>query len=96
MLKLRKVGWSIRAGGIWVRVGGTVCNTLKGGGTEKRGGDTKILKRGRQAGSRGGVPYKGAGDGAPLRTMPTIRDLRLQLNISHEHCKFFSKDNNTK
>ena len=56
MLKPRKVGWSIRAGGIWVRVGGTVCNTLKGGGTEKRGGDTKILKRGRQAGSRGGVP----------------------------------------
>ena len=28
-----------------MRVGGTVENTLKGGGTEKRGGETKILKR---------------------------------------------------
>ena len=37
-----------------MRVGGTVSNTLKGGGTEKRGGQTKILKRG-QAGSRGAL-----------------------------------------
>ena len=66
MLKPRKVGWSIRAGGIWVRVGGTVCNTLKGGGTEKRGGDTKILKRGRQAGSRGGGALKRSGGWSPL------------------------------
>ena len=44
-----------------MRVGGTVCNTLKGGGTEKRGGDTKILKRGRQAGSRGGCLKKERG-----------------------------------
>ena len=29
-----------------MRVGGTVQNTLEGGGTEKRGGETKILKRG--------------------------------------------------
>ena len=65
MLKPRKVGWSIRAGGIWVRVEGTVCNTLKGGGTEKRGGDTKILKRGRQAGSRGGA-LKRSGGWSPL------------------------------
>ena len=28
-----------------MRVGGTVKNTLKGGGTEKRGGETKISKR---------------------------------------------------
>ena len=41
------------AGGGYVKVGGTVWNTLKGGGTEKRGGETKILKRGK-AGSRGG------------------------------------------
>ena len=27
-----------------MRVGGTVKNTLKGGETEKRGGDAKILK----------------------------------------------------
>ena len=37
----------IRAGGGYVRVGGTVQNPLKGGETEKRGGQTKILKRGR-------------------------------------------------
>ena len=29
-----------------MRVGGTVYNTIKGVGTEKRGGDTKIFKRG--------------------------------------------------
>ena len=37
-----------------MRVGGTVSNTLKGGGTEKTGGQTKILKRG-QGGSRGAL-----------------------------------------
>ena len=36
----------IRVGGGCMRVGGTVSNTLKGVGTEKRGGETKILKRG--------------------------------------------------
>ena len=36
---------SIRAVGGSVRVGRTVQNTLKGGGTEMRGGKTKILKR---------------------------------------------------
>ena len=46
--------------------GGAVGNTLKGGGTEKRGGETEILKRG-QAGSRGGALKWGAG--TPLRTM---------------------------
>ena len=35
----------IRAVGGCVRVGGTVWNTLKGDGTEKRGGETTILKR---------------------------------------------------
>ena len=43
--------------------GGTVWNTLKVGGTEKRGGETKILKRGGQAGSRGGCLKKGAEGG---------------------------------
>ena len=39
-------------------------NTLKGGGTEteKRGGETKILKRRGQGGSRG-VCLKGWGEG---------------------------------
>ena len=62
------------AGGVCVRVSGTVWNTLEGGRTEKKGGETKILKRG-QAGSRGG--------GTPLRTMPqnyVVR--RKQLAVS--------------
>ena len=41
--------------------GGTVQNTLEGGGTEKRGGETKILKRGGGDGSRGGCLKKGGG-----------------------------------
>ena len=57
-----------------MRVGGTVKNTFhQGDGTEKRGGETKILKRreggwGKQAGSKSGCLKKGAG--TPLRTMP--------------------------
>ena len=47
--------------------GGTVENTLKGGGTKKRGGETKILKRGIKLG-QGVVALKG-GAGTPLRTM---------------------------
>ena len=31
-----------------MKVGGTVWNTLKGGGTEKRGSETKILKKGEE------------------------------------------------
>ena len=48
-----------------MRLGGTVENTLKGGGTEKRGGKQRFLK-GRQAGSRGGC-LKKEGTGTPLR-----------------------------
>ena len=51
----------IRAGGGFIRVGRTVQNTLKGGGTKKRGGETKILKRRGQAGSRGGCLKKRRG-----------------------------------
>ena len=39
----------------------TVQNTLKGGGTKKRRGETKILKRRGQAGSRGGCLKKRRG-----------------------------------
>ena len=53
-----------------MRVGETVENTLKGGGTEKRGGETKIFKRG-QAGSRGEYLKKGVA-GTPLQTMRLI------------------------
>ena len=54
----------IRAGGGCIRVGRTVWNTLKGGGTEKRGGETKILKggggkSGQEVGAlKGGTPYE--------------------------------------
>ena len=41
-----------------VRGGGTFWNSLNGGGTEKRGRETKILKRGR-AGLRSGCLKKG-------------------------------------
>ena len=47
-----------------MRVGLTVLNSFKGGGTEIRGGETKILKR-RQAGSRGGFLKKGGGGMKP-------------------------------
>ena len=40
---------------------GTVSNTQKGGGTEKRGRERKILKRSGQAGSRGGCLKKWGG-----------------------------------
>ena len=59
----------ITAVGGCVRVEGNVWNTLKGDGTEKCLGETKILNRGgRQAGSRGGC-LKKRGAGTPLRTM---------------------------
>ena len=50
-----------------VRVGGTVWNSLKGGGTEKRKGEAKILKSGGQAGLRCGC-LKKRGTGTPLPT----------------------------
>ena len=54
-----------------MRVGGTVKNTLKRGGTEKRGGETKILKRGEGKLDQGMGHFKKVGEGAgtPLRTM---------------------------
>ena len=57
----RLVG-QIRAVEICMKMGVTVQNTLKEGGTEQRGGNTKILKRGMgQAGSMGGCLKKGEG-----------------------------------
>ena len=70
VLIMRKEGWWlvcwIRAEGGYMRVEGTVWNTLKGGGTEKRGGETKILKRRGQAGSRCGCLKRGGGGWNPL------------------------------
>ena len=45
------------AGGGCVRVGETVWNTLKEGGTKKMGGETKILK----GGGGGGQPESKSG-----------------------------------
>ena len=46
-----KEGWLVLLGQEGcVRVWGTVWNTWEGGGTEKRGGETKILKRGGKLG----------------------------------------------
>ena len=51
-----------------MRVGGT--GTLKGGGTKKKGWETKILKRGRGKLGRGVCASKrGEGAGTPLQTM---------------------------
>ena len=58
-----KEGWCVRLGpegGSLHNIGGTVWNTLKGGGIEKRGGESKILKRGK-AGSRVGCIKKEGG-----------------------------------
>ena len=51
----------IRAGGSCVWVGETVWNTLNEGGTEKSGGEAKILKKKGKAGLRNGYLKKGAG-----------------------------------
>ena len=53
-----------------MKVGGTVENTLKGGGTEKNGGDTKILKRGFKLGQGVGALKRKAG--TLLRTMTRV------------------------
>ena len=45
----------IGAGGVCMRVEGSVSNTLKGGETEKRGGEINILKR-RAGWVKGWVP----------------------------------------
>ena len=62
------VGW-IRAVGGCMRVGEIVENILKGGGTEKRGEEAKILKMGASC-VKGWVSLKGGeGTGSPSRTM---------------------------
>ena len=59
----------VMAEGGFVKVRGTVWNTLKRGGTEKSGEEKNILKRRGQAGSRGGYLKKeGKGAGTLLQT----------------------------
>ena len=66
--------------------GGTVWNTLKGGGTEKRGEETKILKRRGQSGSRGGsLKKEGRGAGTLLRTKADLKK-RVYEEICSKFC----------
>ena len=58
----------MRAVGAYVMVGGTIWKTLKVGGTEKSGGETKILRR-EQAGQGVSALKMGRGAGTPLRAM---------------------------
>ena len=83
------------AEGSSVKVGGTVRNTLKRGGTEKNGEETKILKRRKQAESRDGCLKKeererggrGRGAGALLQTKADLPQL-----VYEEIClKFYFK-----
>ena len=60
-------------------VGETVQNTLKGSGTENRGGKTKILKGGGQAESRGGCLKKEGGQEPPYELWATTLSLLLKL-----------------
>ena len=53
LLIMCKEGWSVELGQEGVAWGGTAWNTLKGGGTEKRGEETKIFKRGDKLGQGG-------------------------------------------
>ena len=64
--------------------GGTVWNTLKGGGTKKKGGETKILKSGDKLGQGLGALKRGGGGGAgtPLQTMKRDHDFFVKYTWS--------------
>ena len=69
--------------------GGTVQNTLKGSGTEKRGGETKISKRGSKLGQGVGALKGGGGSWNPL-TNPlmvstTHNEENFNLRILYDH-----------
>ena len=66
-----------------MRVGGIVWNTLKrgGGGTEKRGGETKILKTRLQLGQGMGALKKGPE--TPLNLPKTDDNDRTHKNYSN-------------
>ena len=60
--------------------GGNCLKYLKrGGGTEKRGGEIKILKRGVKLGQ--GVGALKRGTGTPLRTMTSFSISLLRLDV---------------
>ena len=80
----------IRAGGVYARVGETVCNTFKGGGKKQRGRDKKILKRGGQSGSRGGCLKKAGGLEPPYElwgawaTLYEILAIKISKNMLNQ------------
>ena len=61
MFKPRKVGWLDLGRRGLHEGGGTVQNTLKGGGTEKRGGETKNVTKGSKLGQGVGALKRGEG-----------------------------------
>ena len=78
----------VMAEGGFVRMGWTVWNTLKGGGTEISGEKTKILKRRGQAGSRGGCLKK---EGKGARTLLQTKADLLHLVYEEICSKFYFK-----
>ena len=57
----------------------TAKNTIKGGGTEQRGGDTKILKGGTLGQGVGALKRGGAG--TPLQTMAMLFATATELLV---------------
>ena len=94
------VGGCIKAEGN-CEYGATVKKTLKAGGTEKRGREAKILKKGGggggQAGTRGGCLKKGGGDGIPLQTMDIYLTIYRFIQVLWEGSYLYTYDvvNNT-
>ena len=66
--------------------GGNCLKHLKGGGTEQRGGDTKTLKKGGQAGSRGGALKGVCVARTPLQTVG-LEDALSMHYTSTKYCK---------
>ena len=68
-----KEGWSIGLGQVGVSWGEDAWNTLKGGGTEKREGETKIFERGGKQGQEARGRCLKKGDWNPLRNYDPIK-----------------------
>ena len=75
----------VRAGWSCVRVGGTFWNTLKGGGTENRVGETKILNSGVKLGQGVGT-LKTRGLEPPYKLWSLTKRLWLLLSSLIIHC----------
>ena len=81
----------VMAEGGFVKVRGTVWNTLKMGWTEKSGEEKNILKRRGQAGSKGGYLKKeGKGAGTLLQTKVDLPQLAYEEICSKFYFKIHS------